>query len=120
MSEVFIHIHSGPDLKNKVTLGLLVAVHAEKNGHDVKVFLAADGVHILNCKKKDEVVGEGTGDLKDHLDALKSANTKFFVSRLSANGRGYDESLLEGYNAEFARPEDLIRLSLEADTVLCY
>ena len=50
MAKVYINIHSGPELKNKATLGLLVAVNAQKKGHNVKVFLAADGVHLINCK----------------------------------------------------------------------
>ena len=120
MAKIMVHIHSHPDMKNKVTLGLLVAVNGLKEGHEVKVFLAADGVHLLKCKDEGEFIGEGTGDVKIHLDALKDAKTKILVSRMSANGRGYDESLLDGYNAEFARPVDLINTSLEADSVLCY
>ena len=46
MSKILVHIHSGPDLKNKATLGMLVAVSAIKDGHDVSLFLAADGVHL--------------------------------------------------------------------------
>ena len=30
MAKVYINIHSGPELKNKATLGLLVAVNAQK------------------------------------------------------------------------------------------
>ena len=30
MAKVYINIHSGPELKNKATLGLLVAVTAQK------------------------------------------------------------------------------------------
>ena len=71
MSKFLIHIHSGPDLKNKATLGMLVAVTAFNKGHEVNVFLAADGVHLLNVKKEGEVVGQGTGDLKNHLDVFK-------------------------------------------------
>ena len=33
---------------------------------------------------------------------------------------GYDESLLNGFNAEFAMPDKLLDLSRESDTVLCY
>ena len=114
------HIHSGPDLKNKATLGMLVAVSAIKDGHDVSLFLAADGVHLLNCSETGKVVGEGTGDLKEHLDFLQSANTTLWVSGMSAKARGYDENLLEGFNAQFAMPNRLVEASLEADTVLCY
>lgn len=120
MAKLFIHITSGPELPNKVSLGLLVAAASDKEKHDVKVFFAADGVHLLNCKEKGQIVGLGTGDIKDHLDELKNSQTKIYVSRLSANGRGYDESLLEGYNAEFATPEMLVNLSIDADSVLCY
>ena len=76
MAKLLVHIHSSQEMKNKVTLGLLVAVTGVKNGHEVKLFLAADGVHILNCKNEGEVVGQGTGDVKVHLDALKEAKTK--------------------------------------------
>ena len=46
MSKFLIHIHSGPDLKNKATLGMLVAITAFNKGHEVNLFLAADGTHL--------------------------------------------------------------------------
>ena len=120
MAKVYINIHSGPELKNKATLGLLVAVNAQKKGHDVRVFFAADGVHLMNCKEKGELVGEGTGDVKEDLDHLKATNTKIYVSGMSAKARGYDENILKEYNAEFAMPDILIELSLEADSFLSF
>ena len=39
---------------------------------------------------------------------------------MSAKARGYDESLLDGFNAEFAMPDRLLTLSTESDVVLCY
>ena len=120
MSKVLIHIHSGPDLKNKATLGMLVALTAFNKGDEVNMFLAADGTHLLNVKSVGEVVGQGTGDLKNHLDELKQNNIKLYVSGMSAKARGYDESLLNGFNAEFAMPDKLLDLSTESDTVLCY
>ena len=120
MAKLMVHIHSHPEMVNKVTLGLLVAVSGLESGHDVKVFLAADGVHLLNCKNEGEIVGQGTGDAKVHLDALKEGNVKIFVSGMSAKARGYDEALLDGYNAEFSMPVVLISSSIEADSVLCY
>ena len=120
MSKVLIHIHSDVEFKNKVTLGLMVALAAEKKGHDVTLFLAADGVHVLNCKSPGEIVGQGTGDLHEHLENLKHTNVTIFVSGMSAKARGYDESILNEYNAEFAMPEILIELSLEADSFLTF
>ena len=117
---MLVHIYSGLESKNKVTLGLLVALEAEKNDHKVTLFLAGDGVNLLSCKKAGEVVGQGTGDLYDHLENLKNSKISIYVSGLSAKSRGYDEKLLEGYNAEFAMPDVLVDESIKADSVLCY
>jgi len=54
------------------------------------------------------------------LRALAEANIEIMVSGMSAKARGYDDSLLAGYNASFAMPDKLIGLALDVDTVLCY
>ncbi len=117
---VLVHIYSGLESKNKITLGLLVALTAEKNDHKVTLFLAGDGVQILNCKKAGEIVGQGTGDLYEHLQNLKSSKITVYVSGMSAKSRGYDEKLLDGYTAEFVMPDVLVEESIKADSVLCY
>ena len=96
------------------------AITAFNKGHEVNLFLAADGTHLLNIKNEGEVVGQGTGDLKTHLDTLKENNVRMYVSGMSAKARGYDESLLDGFNADFAMPDKLLELSTDFDTVLCY
>ena len=117
---VLVHIYSGLESKNKVTLGLLVALTAEKNDHKVTLFLAGDGVKILDCKKAGEIVGQGTGDLYEHLQNLKNSKITIYVSGMSAKSRGYDEKLLDGYTAEFVMPDVLVEESIKADSVLCY
>ena len=117
---VLVHIYSGLESKNIITLGLLVALTAEKNDHKVTLFLAGDGVQILNCKKAGEIVGQGTGDLYEHLQNLKNSKITIYVSGMSAKSRGYDEKLLEGYTAEFVMPNVLVEESIKADSVLCY
>ena len=117
---VLVHICSGLESKNKITLGLLVALTAEKNDHKVTLFLAGDGVQILNCKKAGEIVGQGTGDLYEHLQNLKNSKITIYVSGKSAKSRGYDEKLLDGYTAEFVMPDVLVEESIKADSVLCY
>ena len=121
---MLVHIYSGLESKNKVTLGLLVALEAEKNDHKVTLFLAGDGVNLLSCKKAGEIVGEivgrGTGDLFEHLENLKNSKVRIYFSGLSAKSRGYDKKLLERYNAEFAMPDVLVDESIKADSVLCY
>ena len=117
---VLVHIYSGLESKNKITLCLLVALTAEKNDHKVTLFLAGDGVQILNCKKAGEIVGQGTGDLYEHLQNLKNSKITIYVSGMSAKSRGYDEKLLDGYTAEFVMPDVLVEESIKADSVLCY
>ena len=117
---VLVHIYSGLEFKNKITLGLLVALTAEKNDHKVTLFLAGDGVQILNCKKAGEIVGQGTGDLYENLQNLKNSKITIYVSGMSAKSRGYDEKLLDGYTAEFVMPDVLVEESIKADSVLCY
>ena len=117
---VLVHIYSGLESKNKITLGLLVALTAEKNDHKVTLFLAGDGVKILDCKKAGEIVGQGTGDLYEHLQNLKSSKITIYVSGMSAKSRGYDEKLLDGYTAEFVMPDVLVEETIKADSVLCY
>ena len=119
-NSVLVHIYSGLESKNKITLGLLIALTAEKNDHKVTLFLAGDGVHILNCKKAGEIVGQGTGDLYEHLEDLKSSKISIYVSGMSAKSRGYDDALLDGYKAEFAMPDVLIEESIKADSIFCY
>ena len=92
----------------------------KKNDHKVTLFLAGDGVHILNCKGAGEIVGQGTGDLYEHLESLKNTEATIFVSGMSAKARGYDETLLDGYKAEFAMPDKLVEESIKSDSVLCY
>ena len=48
---MLVNIYSDLESKNKITLGLLVVLTANKNDPKVTLFLAGDGVMILNCKK---------------------------------------------------------------------
>ena len=79
---VLVHIYSGLEYKNKVTLGLLVALTAEKNDHKVTLFLEGNGINILNCKKAGEIVVKGTGDLYELLENLKNSNVTIYVSEM--------------------------------------
>ena len=98
----------------------MVAFAAEKSGHEVTLFLATDGVHILNCKSAGKIVGQGTGYLYEHLENLKNTNANILVSGMSAKARGYDEKLFDGYKAEFSTPDKLVEKSIKSDSVLCY
>ena len=85
MPKYLIHIHSGPELKNKATLGMLVALTAFKQGNEVKIFLAADGTHLLNIKSEGEVVGLGTGDLKNQVDKAFNSYVDIYYKHMEDN-----------------------------------
>jgi len=120
MSKFLVHIHTGPSDPTKATLGCLIAATALKEGHDVTVFMAGDGVHLLADEHLEVLVGTGTGALKDHIAAIAKGGGRFVLSGMSAKARGYDETLLEGHPAEFGMPDQLVKLADAADTVLCY
>lgn len=120
MAKFLIHIHTGPNDPTKATLGCLVAATALKEGHDVTVFMAGDGVHLLSAENINSLVGQGTGALKDHIEAINAGGGRFVLSGMSAKARGYDEGLLQGHPAEFGMPDVLVALAAEADNVLCY
>ena len=119
MAKILVHITTGPDNPTKAALAFLVASTALKEGHTVCVFIAGDGVSLLKPDVSASLEGVGTGRLKDHLEKLKT-DLKIYVSGMSAKARGLDESILNGYQAEFAMPDTLVRLTVECDRVLCY
>ncbi|SLN39569.1 DsrE/DsrF-like family protein [Pseudoruegeria aquimaris] len=120
MAKFLVHVHTGPSDPTKATLACLVAATALKEGHEVSIFMAGDGVHLLAPETVSALEGQGTGALRDHLAAIREGGGTLYLSGMSAKARGYDESLLEGHPATFAMPDELVRLAAEADTVLCY
>ena len=120
MAKVLIHIHTGPSDPTKAALGCLVAATALKEGHETDLFLAGDGTHLLAPATIASLEGLGTGRLADHLAVFRDLGGRIHVSGLSAKARGYDAAILEGWPAQFAMPDVLVRLATAADTVLCY
>ena len=114
-----VHIHTGPADPTKATLGLLVALTALREGHEVDLFLAGDAVHLL-APAHAELEGLGTGALSEHLAGLSEGGARLHLSGKSAKARGYDDTLLQGHDAVFAMPEVLVRLAAGADRVLTY
>ena len=80
------------------------------------MFLAGDAVQLLRPAVLDNLVGLGTGSLRESYDALASAGARFYVSGMSSKARGFDP---EGV-AEAAMPAKLVELTLEADRVLTF
>lgn len=120
MGKFLIHITTGPADTTKSTLGCLIASTALKEGHDVDVFMAGDGVHLFAPSTLATQDAAGIGKLGDLIAAINQGGGNFYLSGRSAEARGYDASILEGHRAEFAMPTKLVDLASKADTVLCY
>ena len=58
MTKFLVHIHTGPNDPTKATLGCLMAAAALKEGHNVTVFMAGDGVHLLSAEQIDNLIGQ--------------------------------------------------------------
>ncbi len=120
MAKFLVHIHTGPENPTKAALGFLVAATALKEGHQVDLFLAGDGVLLLGADALMHIEGKGTGKLQAHFEAIVQGDGRFYLSGMSAKARGMDAAGLAGKPAEFAMPDVLVRLAAAADVVLTY
>jgi predicted peroxiredoxin len=120
MSQLLVHVHTGPADATKAALAFLVAATALKEGHRVDLFLAGDGVVLLTEEALVSVEGIGTGRLGAHLDVIVTLGGRFYLSGRSAKARGLGDELVIGRPAEFAVPDVLVRLPATADVVLSY
>jgi uncharacterized protein len=116
VAKLLINLTHGPEAPTRAALGFLVARAALEEGHDVSLFLAGDAVQLLREPVLDNLVGLGTGSLRESYDAIVEGGGAFYVSAMSSKARGFEP---EG-RAEPAMPKKLVELVLDADRVLTY
>ena len=92
----------------------------EIEGHEVIIFLNADAVSLIRPPVLDNLVGLGTGSLKEHFEVLRKAKVPMYVSAISCEIRGVTEQDLKDANARKVFPKTLLNLSLEADRTFVY
>lgn len=117
---MLVHITHGPEEPTRASLGFLIAKTAVDEGHDVTIFLAGDGAWLITDDVIASLVGVGTGVLSTNFMAIQQAGVPIYISGGSAQARGITAADLEGKNARFATPNDLVRLTFEHDRVLVY
>ena len=115
-----IHVTCGPENPTKAALAFLVAKTALDEGHSVSLFLAGDAATLLKDSEMDKVVGIGTGNLRDHYEAIVKASGRFYVSGMSAKARGMTEADIAGKPAELAMPTKLVQLAAASDRMFAY
>src|SRR5205823_6892369 len=104
MAKILVHITNGPEHPTRAALGFLVAKTAQDEGHQVTMFLAGDAVQLIRDSVLDNLVGLGTGKLRELYDALAASGTRFYLSGMSGKARGLSDDDLTGKPAEFAMP----------------
>jgi predicted peroxiredoxin len=120
MAKILVHITHGPEHPTRAALGFLVAKSAIDEGHSVSLFLAGDAVQLMRDGVLDNLVGLGTGKLRELYDAIVAGNGKFYLSGMSGKARGLSEAEISGKPAEFAMPNVLVKLALEHDRMFTY
>ena len=119
MSNILVHFVTGPENPSRAALALLVAATAAEEGHDVRVFLAADAVQLLRPETASAVQGVGTGSFAEHWDALVAAGVPIAASGMSSKARGVGAEVRDG-QVELAPPAKLVEHAVWADTTLTY
>ena len=118
--KLLVHITVGPENPTRAVLGFLVAKTALDEGHAVTIFLAGDAVQLLRDDVLDNLVGLGTGKLREHYEAIVTRGGKFYLSGMSSKTRGINTNDLKDKPAELAMPDVLVRLSVESDRMFVY
>jgi predicted peroxiredoxin len=115
-AKLLINLTHTPEHPTRAALGFLVGNAALSEGHEVSLFLAGDAVQLLREPVLDNLVGLGTGSLRESYDALRSGGAHFYVSGMSSKARGFEPN----GEAEAALPNKLFERALAADRVLTY
>ena len=120
MAKILFNITNGTNNPTKSSLGFMLARTAVEEGHEVLVFLNADAVSLIRKPVLENLVGLGTGKLKEHFDILLEAQVPIYVSAMSCEIRGVTEEDLENSNSIKVLPKTLLSLSLQADRTFVY
>ena len=120
MSKILVHITHGPEHPTRAALGFLVVKSAIEEGHEVTLFLAGDAVQLARDAVLDNLVGLGTGTLRESYDAIVAGGGHFYLSGMSSRGRGISDGDMVNKPMEMATPNVLVRLALESDRMFTY
>src|SRR5687767_9581508 len=113
---LLVHSATGPENPTRAALALLIARTAVDEGHEVRVFLAGDAVHLAREATAAAVHGVGTGVAAEHLAALRDAGVTVHLSGMSSKARGIEAA--DG--TELSPPAKLVELAAWAETTLTY
>lgn len=117
---ILIQVTHGPEHPTGAALAFLVAKAAIEEGHAVSMFLTGDAVQLIRDPVLNNLTGLGPGSLRESFDAVVKGGGKLYLSGASSRARGVTEADLAGKPAQFAGPNDLVKLSLAHDRMFTY
>lgn len=117
---LLVHLTSGTESPTRAALAFLVAATAVKEGVAVDLFVAGDGVSILRTSTIEVARGIGTGEIKEHLEILRTSRAGLWASGQSSAARGISAQDLELLGFKAAPPAKLIELTFSSERVLVY
>jgi len=120
VAKILFNITNGTNNATKATLGFMLARTAIEEGHEVSIFLNADAVSLVRQPVLDNLVGLGTGSLKEHFNVLNNANVPIYVSAIACEIRGVTQKDLDVSRCKKVLPKTLFTLSLDADRTFVY
>ena len=120
MASLLVHVTCGPENPSKATLAFFVAATAGEAGHTTHVFLAGDAVQLVREPVLNNLVGLGTGRLREHFDKIVAGGGRLHLSGGSCAARGVGEDDLRGIPHERSAPPGLVRLVMECDRTIVY
>ena len=120
MASLLVHVTCGPENPTKAALAFFVAAAAVEAGHTTHVFLAGDAVQLVREPVLNNLVGLGTGKLREHVDKILAGGGRLHLSGGSCAARGVSDAELQGIPHEKSAPPGLVRLVMECDRMLVY
>lgn len=118
--KILIHLTKGVENPTIASLAMLIGRTAIEEKHAVDIFLAGDAVSLIRDAALDSVVGIGTGQFREHYEAIVKGGGRFFLSGMSGKARGVGDHDIAGKPAQFAPPSTLLKLALECDRMFVY
>ena len=86
----------------------------------MSIFLAGDAVQLMRDSVLDDLVGLGTGKLREHYDVIVANNVDLYLSGMSCVARGVTDQDLENKPLKRAMPDALTQLTVNVDNALTY
>lgn len=120
MASLLVHVTCGPENPTKAALAFFVAAAAVEAEHQVHVFLAGDAVQLVREPVLRNLVGLGTGALREHFDKIVAGGGRFYLSGGSCAARGITDDDLQGVPHEKGAPPLLVGLITECDRTIVY